>query len=472
MYKLLIILSLFCLMAPTAAFAFTPDDVEIAEDVAAGEGANDWLELDVDLGLTGMAETFPSENTVSVPSFGAGELAGVLSLRLTDWGGEPCTFYCGPLWANRWGARLDVNARGVAVTDSASVAESSGTADLHIEESAEVALWFVSVGQSFSYQQDATFYQTFWRPYANSMSVGLMGGGAILSGADETGQAEVGSLHMHWRRVIGTNDETADELRFDIALVDGTAPPGTTWYERIGLGLVTVDLYGVPLTQHGQTEITEEAMNLVFDFGHVEGLRFWDAPWKLDATLGIAGMSPIAEVRRTTTTDPSGTMGVDYQGGPFVIAPHLWFAAHHVGENEYRSMPSVIFESIPDDADFGIGVGSFQRLDGSAFAVDVGAQVAAYARVPLTPDWRLRTEVLAITATRSLVSELAVPLPLQANQAFFMGRAEVGLDWAIAESWSLSANTWVEHSDRETTALVDPGPTSRVGVRAGLYFSY
>lgn len=472
MFKLLMILSLLSWLAPTPAFALKPT-VDLTEGVAAGEKPNDWLELDLTLGLTATGETFPSANTVSVPSVGAGEVAGVLSLRLTDWGGEPCTFYCGPLWANRWGARLDLSARGAAFTDSVSIADSRGTADLHIEESAEVALWFVSVGQSFSYQQDATFFQTFWRPYADTMSVGVMGGGSMLSGADETGQAEVGSLHLHWRRVIGTTDErVADELRFDIALVDGTAPPGTTWYERIGLGLVTVDLYGVPLTQQGRTEVTEEAMNLVFDFGHVEGLRFWDAPWKLDATLGIAGISPIAEVRRTTTTDPSGNMGVDYQGGPFVIAPHLWFAAHHVGENDYRSMPSVIFESIPGDADFGIGVGSFQRLDGSAFAVDVGAQLAAYARVPLTPDWRLRTEVLAIRATRSLVSELAVPLPIQANQTFFMGRAEVGLDWAIAESWSLSANTWVERSDRETNALSDPGPTSRVGVRAGLYFTY
>ena len=308
----------------------------------------------------------------------------------------------------------------------------------------------------------------------------------MLSAMDANGGIEVLSLYFDWRRLIEdpTKEATnpaeeatnlANEIRIDIALLDGFVSPNERWFERLALGVVSVDYYDVAVGREGETRVTEEAMSLLFDYGVIEGFRLWDAPWKIDATLGMSVVSPIAEVRRTPVDNPDGTVSVDYEGGPSTISPHLWAAVHHVAEGtDHGDGQSVIFEAIPADAVFGVGVGSFQRLDGSGMAADFGAQAAAYGRVPLSTNLTLRAEALAIIAERGAVSELTTDLPIKSGESFFMGRVDAGLDWSLGKHWLVSTTAWLEQSDRElSTADSSPlGPRARAGVRAGLYFTY
>ena len=226
----------FILALILLSFSGTPVS---AQNIAGSTDARESeLELDAAVGVAAASEHPVSE----VAAWNSAELSGALSLRWTDWGRADCTPFCGPLWTNRFGGRVDANARGFAFAGSA---DAPGDFDLQVEESSEFALWFLSVGQTFAYQQEGTFYRTFWRPHDDTMAAGFTVAGNMMSGVDETAGVEVGAIRLDWRTLWLRESVSPIEFTIDVALVDGLAETDSTWFERFGIGVVTFEHYGI-----------------------------------------------------------------------------------------------------------------------------------------------------------------------------------------------------------------------------------
>ena len=206
--------------------------------------------------------------------------------------------------------------------------------------------------------------------------------------------------------------------------------------------------YGAHERQVGDTLYGTSVIRFDLDIARARWKPFRGHAVELSARGGITSLVPLAPYEQTGTSS--------YSMGPASDTASYWLEAR--------------FGRAVDAGDPGVaatvGTGSWQRLDPSGHAVDVGHLAVA------TAAWRrgaleLRGD-LQLGRLRRHVLGLMAPDGLEpVGTEWYMGRGSVQATYALADSFDLTATTWVERSDRDDprwSKTADAGVATHAGV--------
>lgn len=144
------------------------------------------------------------------------------------------------------------------------------------------------------------------------------------------------------------------------------------------------------------------------------------------------------------------------------------------GDEFYVPSESLLNQHMPKTRGEGVAIAlnSFERLDPSSLAVDNGG------RLVLEGDWKLAENVVLgadmnwIVARRGWISDEAPALPFRVGDVFTMFRANLSAEWLLGHGAALSANAYVERSDRDDTLMyLNPSLDVRNAYGATLSFT-
>jgi hypothetical protein len=360
--------------------------------------------------------------------------------------GESFALFPGPTLDRRRGLIVAVDAAGTASARTAN--EGSRTLDARFSEGLTLQLAPILLRQRASYQRPVDFEDGFWRSQRGVFSVGggfEMPALLLLSVGKTDLRLLQFSFDGDWLRFA--TGATAWDIRGETTFIEhlGTGREGP---RRVAVMDAHIGAHLVPVAK-GAHYINREAVRMQIDLASLAGLRIAES-WSFGLSGGIGVFVP---AHFTDATKPPVPGTPDPNVGPQLLMPTLFAdLVHRTSADPFVPAWSPLAHRYagPRGPGVAFGAGTFQRLDPTGGAVDVGGQVVAEARLDLGRGWFAGANAFGATARRMVVTDLGLPAGAPGRGSLlFLGRLDGHVDRTIAGPLVASASTFVEHSDRD-----------------------
>lgn len=372
---------------------------------------------------------------------------------------------CGGAHSDAFG-NLDVRALGGSFLDNRrgflSKTDASGIVAVDASDGAWLASWGVrqelalvlgplTFDATVERQKPVGFGDVWWRSNRNRT---LAGGGfraptwvAMTWPGNQLGFFDSG-VHVYGS-ILGS-DFVSTEIRLDVAMM---TYEGFDTDARIVSRLLAVEAYAVV---GANPEHVPSPSSIRFSFFQIASSHLHG--FSVDADVSLAILATGNPGESTEVIAPSGGLRLSFATGDDYYVPSESFLD--------RYMPPTRGEGVS------LALSSFERIDPSSFAIDHGG------RIVLEADWKLAenlvfgTDLNWIVARRGWIATEPPPLPMAQGDVFSMMRANVQVDWFLAHGMALTANAYVERSDRDDTLLFrNPSLDMRNAYGANIMFT-